>query len=62
MMILIHVYTWALPLGTLTASQRNIFDSETLLKVFLVLLMGFELESWNVKSDALPIEPPRHPY
>ena len=30
-------------------------------EVFLVLLTGFELGSWNVKSDALPIEPPRHP-
>ena len=45
-------------LGTPTASQHNIFDSETL--VFLVLLTGVELGSWNVKSDVLPTEPPRH--
>ena len=31
-------------------------------EVFLVLLTGFELESCNVKSDALAIEPPRHPH
>ena len=33
------VYTWGL--GTLIASQRNVFDSEKL-NVFLVLLRGFE--------------------
>ena len=26
-----------------------------------VLLTGLELGSWSVKSDALPVEPPRHP-
>ena len=30
--------------------------------VFLVLLTGFELGSWNMKSvRPLPFEPPRHP-
>ena len=29
-------------LGTLTASQHNIFDSEKLSQILLVLLMGFE--------------------
>ena len=29
--------------------------------LFWVLLAGFELGSWNVKSDALPIEPPCRP-
>ena len=47
-------------LGTPTVSQHNMFDSEKLIK-FFVLLVGFELGSWDVKSDALPIEPPRHP-
>ena len=28
---------------------------------FLVLLTGFELGPWTVKSDALPTEPPRRP-
>ena len=41
-------------LGTPTASHHNIFDSENL---FLALLMGFKLGSWDVKSDAVPIEP-----
>ena len=34
---------------------------ENLVKYFCVLLTGFKLGSWNVKPDALPIEPPRHP-
>ena len=34
------VHTWGL--GTLTASQHNIFDSEKLSQIFLVLKTGFK--------------------
>ena len=27
-----------------------------------MLLTGLELGPWNVKSDALPVDPPRHPH
>ena len=45
-----------------TASQHNIFDSEKVWQVFLVLLMqtGFEPRVLDLESDALPTEPPRH--
>ena len=53
------VYTWGLV--TPTASQHNIFYSEKNPHLgSLVLLRGVELGSWNVESDALQIEPPRH--
>ena len=44
-------------------SQHNIFDSEknSLSFACSVLLTGLELGSWNVKSDAQPIELPSHP-
>ena len=64
-LILMRAYThreWV-GLGTPTVSQHNIFDSggrwgggES--QVFLVLLMGSNLGSSNVESDALLIEPP----
>ena len=38
-------------MGTPTASQHNILDSEKLSQMFPL----------DVESDALPIEPPRHP-
>ena len=40
--------------------QHNIFDSEKLISVFLVLQMAFELGWWNAESDVLPIEAPRY--
>ena len=50
--------------GTPTASQHNIFDSETLsVQFFLVLLTqaGFEPPVPDLEPDALPTEPPLHP-
>ena len=60
------VCTWGL--GTLAASQHNIFNSGKNVLVFIVLLTGFELgslpdiiESWGEKTtDVLSTEPPRH--
>ena len=48
-------------MGTPTTSQHNIFDSEKLSQFFLVLRTVFEPSTFGSKSDALPIEPPRHP-
>ena len=44
-------------------SQHNIFDSEKLWHIFLVLLTqtGFEPQVFGYESDALPTEPPRMP-
>ena len=55
------VYTWGL--GTPTASQHNIFDSEKLSQICIVLLtQSSNLGSLDLESDALPIEPPHHQY
>ena len=54
--ILMRPYThggWAKP----TASQHNMLDSETRIKLY-VLLDEFELGSWNVKSDAYQLSHP----
>ena len=51
------IYTHRAWLGTLTASQHNIFDPEKLSQIFPVLLMGFEprvIESWVRRSTSLP--------
>ena len=53
-------------LDTQTASQHNIFDSEQLSQIFLVLLTqaGFEppvFLSLDLESNARPTEPFRHP-
>ena len=54
-----NVRTWSF-LGTPTASQRNIFYSEKLIKFFL--------HSWHDSNSVhgmwslLPIEPPHHPF
>ena len=57
------VYT--LRLGTLTASQRNIVDSQKTHKIVLCSLRGSNLGSWNpldfFEADALSTEPSRHP-
>ena len=47
-------------LGTPTASQHNLFDLEKL-KLFLVLLTGFEPSTLDLQSDALTTEPTHHP-
>ena len=47
--------------GTPTASQHNFVDSEKL-KVFLVLLTGFEPTTFDLQSNALTTEPTRHPH
>ena len=49
-------------LGTPTSSQRNIFDSEKLSEMVLVLLTQADsnLQSLDLESDALATEPPRH--
>ena len=38
------------------------FDSENLLQIVLVLRTGFEPLVFGSRVDALPTEPPRHPY
>ena len=51
-------------LGTPTASQHNIFDSEKLWFFFLVLLTGFEprvIESWVRRSTNWATTPPTDP-
>ena len=50
-------------MGTPTASQPNILDSEKLSQLFLVLLMqtGFEPRVFGSESDAVTTEPTRHP-
>ena len=54
------VYTRAL--GTQTMSHHNICDpTNKCLRCFSVLLTGFQLGSWNVKSEVLPIEQSSHP-
>ena len=53
------VYTRGL--GTPTASQQNNFDSEKLTILCVCSRRGSNLGSLDLKSDALPIEPPRHP-
>ena len=59
--ILMRVYTHG-GLGTPTASQHNILDSEkTFTNVFLCSWRGSNLGSLDLESDALPTEPPRHP-
>ena len=57
-----HSYAWAYTqgLGTPTASQRNIFDSEKHI-FFLCSLRGSNLGSLVLESDAVPTEPPCHP-
>ena len=51
-------------LGTPTASQHNIFDSEKLSYICeLYSSRGLNLGSSDLETDALPIEPPRQsPY
>ena len=51
MIILVRAYTHG-GLGTVTASQRNIFDSEKLTIFFIVLLTGFEPVLLDLESDA----------
>ena len=51
-------------LGTPTASQHSMFDSEKQSQFFLVLLTQTRFEprgSLDLESDALSTEPPRHP-
>ena len=57
--ILVRAYTHG-ALGTPTASQHNIFDSEKPKKI-LCCRRDLNLGPLDLKSDALPIEPPRHP-
>ena len=47
-------------LGTWTASQHNIFDSEKLIKFILCFWRISNLCHSNVESDALPSESPHH--
>ena len=47
-------------LGTPTASQHNVSDSEKLSQFVLVLLAQAGFEPPIFGSDALPTEPPRH--
>ena len=52
-------------LGTPTASQHSMFYSENLSHFFLMCSWcrrGWNLRSLDLESDALPTEPPRHPY
>ena len=61
-----HSYACLYTLGVLgtyinsSEPAQHFFDSEKNLEAFLMFLTGFEICSWNVKSDALPIEPSRH--
>ena len=48
-------------LGTLTASQLNMFDLEKLTIFFLCSGWDSNLGPLDLQSDALPIEPPCHP-
>ena len=54
---------WEIGWGTPTASQHKIFGSEKIHKLFLCSWrrLGSNLRSLDLKSDALPTEPPRHP-
>ena len=53
----VHVYTWGL--GTLTAIQHSIFDSEKFtFFFFLCSWQDSNLGPLDLQSNALPIEPP----
>ena len=54
------VYTSGL--GTLRTSQHNIFNSVKFSQIFTVPLMGFEPRVLDLELNALPIEPPHHPF
>ena len=59
--ILMHAYIYTQGLGSESAQHFWLGKTH---KFFFVLLMGFELGSWNpldLESDALAIEPPRPP-
>ena len=53
-----YVCVYTRGLGTPT-SQHNVFDSEKLSQIFLLVLLN--LGALDLESDALPIEPPCHP-
>ena len=54
-----YAYVYTRGLGTSTASQHNICDSENLSQRFLAFLAGSSLWSLDLESDVLIIEPPR---
>ena len=55
-----EAYKWSGGLGIPTANQHNISE-KTSYKLFLCSGRGSNLESCDLESDALAIEPPRHP-
>ena len=53
-----RAFVYTRGLGTPTASQHNMFDSEKL-KVFLVLLTGFQPSTFGISSPTLkPLSQP----
>ena len=62
-----YSYLYTRGLGTQTACEHNLCDSEKLSQLFLVLLTQAGLEPpvfgiFDLESDTLPTEPPRHPF
>ena len=51
------VYTWTW-VGHIDSESAQHFRLGKTRNVFLVLLTGLKLGSWNVKFDAPPMEPP----